>query len=355
MLAAPFDAAFKNGAESNRQTVLDFRKVWGLQGREFTRGILNEAKHHGDQEALQSLISLRSHLGKAMWAIFERPNLIRNAKILRDIDKLPNGAWLKYRDLPLRHGPVNSELEQSLQEALVVFFVETQLRGANCKVDCLLRDDESIFYAYSEDHPDTDLSFQTGVLTTQVVSPVFELIFKHNNTKRTLEIFIDDDRGIGPKLRSVFAHVVLGEEVDENEIDNARLYEPGRVLVPGFRFRHSSDLEIANVRVTKVRCVVQGEPWRRFTAEADDIENSHALEDFAVQLTEKLPQERLFVDQACINVLFQRRDDERKATNRQVWITYPNSLRLKRDELGDRIVEMLIQSEIERPESEGEP
>ena len=114
-------------------------------------------------------------------------------------------------------------------------------------------------------------------------------------------------------------------------------------------------LEIANVRVTKVRCVVQGEPWRRFTAEADDIENSHALEDFAVQLTEKLPQERLFVDQACINVLFQRRDDERKATNRQVWITYPNSLRLKRDELGDRIVEMLIQSEIERPESEDEP
>ncbi len=349
-------AALKaEGEQPYQQTLLDFHRVWKLQGREFTLGILNEVHFHGDGSAIQALTSLRSHLGKALWTVLERSDLIRNAKILRDIDKIPGGSWLKYGRLPLRPGAVSSEVEQAMQDALVDFFTKTEFRGANCKVDCLLRgEDESIFYTYSEDHPDVDLSFLGGNLTPQVIVPVFEVIFKHNNAKQTLEIYFEGDRSIAPKLRSLFARVVLSEVIGDDVNDCAPMYEPNRLIEPGFAFRHSADLGISDVRVTKLRYVVRGEPWRRFIAEADAIKNGDALNDFVAQLTSKLPKKRLFVDQACINVLFHGREGDRRAPSRTVWLTHPNSLRLKRDDLGDRIVEMLIQSGIERHEQDEE-
>jgi hypothetical protein len=149
------------GEKVYHNTVIEFRRLWNLQGLEFTQGVFNEARFHRDETALRTLQALKSHLAKALWTILERPALIKNAKILRDIDKLPNGAWLKYA---LRPGLVSTAVEQALQDALVDFFTQNQFRGSNCKVDCLLRDDENVFYAYSEDHPDSDLSFDGACL-----------------------------------------------------------------------------------------------------------------------------------------------------------------------------------------------
>ena len=79
------------------------------------------------------------------------------------------------------------------------------------------------------------------MLTSQIVVPVFEIIFKHNNAKRTLEIYLGGDRTIGPKLRVLFARAVLGEEIDEHINQDAPIYDTRRVVEPGFTFRHSAD------------------------------------------------------------------------------------------------------------------
>jgi hypothetical protein len=281
--------------------------------------------------------------------ILERPALIKNAKILRDIDKLPNGAWLKYAQMPLLSGAVSSAVEHSLQKALVEFFTENQFRGSNCKVDSLLRDDENVFYAYSEDHPDSDLSFQGGVLTSQIIVPVFEIIFKHNNANRTLEIYLSGDRSIGQKLRVLFARAVLGEEIDERIGDDALIYDTRRIFEPGFTFRYSDDLGIAGVRITKIRIVVAGAPWLRLTAEADASDDGESLDDVRRMLSAHFPNRPLFPDQLCLDVIFHPQAPDHQPSRRQVWITYPNSLRVKRDDVNDRISEMLLQSGIERP------
>ena len=335
------------GEEVYRSTVSEFRRLWKLKGLEFTHGVFNEARFHRDETALQTLQTLKSHLAQALWTILERPALIKNAKILRDIDKLPNGAWLKYAHMPLRPGAVSSVVEQALQDALVQFFTENQFRGSNCKVDCLLRDDENVFYAYSEDHPDSDLSFDGGVLTSQIVVPVFEIIFKYSNAKRTLEIYLGGDRTVGPKLRVLFARAVLGEEIDEHINEDAPIYDTRRVLEPGFSFRYSADLGIAGVRITKMRIVVEGTPWLRVTAEADTLDNEKSLHDVLAMLSAHFPNRPLFPDQLCLDVIFHPQGRDRRASHRQVWITYPNSLRVKRDDLSDRISEMLLQCGIE--------
>jgi hypothetical protein len=68
----------------------------------------------------------------------------------------------------------------------------------------------------------------------------------------------------------------------------------------------------------------------------------------------ELPKSRLVLDQVCIKVLFHKREGDRKAPSRTFYITSPDTIRLKKDDLGELIDQMLIQSEIERPAPDGE-
>ncbi len=43
------------------RVIAAFRRIWDLHGREFTKGILNEAQFHDDQAAYETLLAL-SHL-----------------------------------------------------------------------------------------------------------------------------------------------------------------------------------------------------------------------------------------------------------------------------------------------------
>lgn len=103
-----------------------------------------------------------------------------------------------------------------------------------------------------------------------------------------------------------------------------------------------------------MRFRISGEPWRRFTAEADNFRQRNALEAFVADLTLQLPKSRLVLDQVCINVVFHKREGDRKPPSRTFYITHPSSIRLKRDELGDKIEAMLLQSKIERRAAEPE-
>ncbi len=342
------------GSEPYQKIVTEFRELSDLAGPGFTRELLNEANFHDDGEALAALSAIRSHIGKAIWTLLERPGLIPNATILRNVEKLPPGAWIKRWGLPSRPGPVEPSVVQELQDALVTFFTKSQFRGQNCKIDCLRRGDEEIFFAYPEDHPDTELVWSGNELTPQIRNPVFEVIFKHNDKRHTLELYTEGDRTIAPKLHALFARVVLREEIAEEAGDETQFYDLSRILELGFEFQHSDELGIADVRVTKMRFVVEGEPWRRFVAEADNSEDRQALDAFVGALTTKLPKARLFLDQVYISVRFHRREGDRQAPSRTFYITYPNSIRLKKDDLGERIAEMLVQSGLERSREGGE-
>jgi len=336
------------GSKLCPKIVTEFRELSDLAGPGFTRGLMNEAKFHRDDEAYENLSKVKSHIGKALWAFLERPSFLPNAIILNSVDKLPPGAWIKRGTLPARPGPVDQTIVAALEDALVEFFTRTQFRGHNCKIDCLQQNGEEIFYAYSEDHPDTELVWSGNQLTPQLRSPVFSMIFRHNDNRRTLDIYVEDDRTIVPKLQKLFAIIVLGEDIAEQAGDKEPIYELSRMLEPGFEFQYADDLEIKNVRIKEMRFVVDGDPWRRFTAEADNLKDRQALDNFVATLTTKLPKARLFLDRVCINVTFHPSDGDRRTPSRTFYITYPNSIRLKKDPLGERIAEMLVQSGIER-------
>ena len=343
----------EEGDDIFRQTTLDFHAIWNLEGQGFTRGVLNEARFHSDDDAYDTLSAL-THLGKAFWTFLNRPDWVAKAKVLSDVDKLPVGAWIKRKGLPARAGSVDPSVVERLQDGIIAYFSETQHRGFNCKIDCLRRGDEEIFFAFAEDHPDMDLFWENGQLEPHVLTPPFKLIFKHNDRQKTLEIYIEDDRTIVPDLQQVFARTVIGDEIPRDAPVDEQIYRLDRILEPGFQFQHTPDLGIAEVRVTKMRYRIEGEPWRRLLAEADTLTSRNALEEFVTALTSKLPKSRLVLDQVCINVLFHKRQRDRRARSRTFFITAPHSLRLKQDDLGEKIVEMLVQSGVEETADDSE-
>lgn len=342
------------GDEMFSRLAAELRMIWDLHGQGFTRGVLNEASFHGDQAAYDTLSKL-THLGKAFWTTLERSAWVSTAKILSDVDKLPPGAWLKRGGLPQRGGRVHQSTIEQLQDALIEFFSKTEHRGFNCKIDCLQRGDEEIFFTYAEDHPDVDLFWLHGQLEPQILNPSFKLIFKHKDVQRTLEIYIEGNRSIVPDLQQIFSRTVIGDEIAREASADERIYDLDHLLEPGFQFQHSPILGIVDVRVTKMRFYFDGDPWRRFTAEADNFKKRDVLDEFVTDLTDRLPKSRLVLDQVCINVLFHKRDGDRKAPSRTFYITCPNSLRLKMDDLGEKIIEMLRQSGIERIRDDDEP
>jgi hypothetical protein len=227
-----------------RPALAQFRTIWDLHGSAFSRGILNEAEFHNDTTAHEVLKQL-SHLGKAFWAATERPAWTRTAKIISGVDKLPPGAWIKRAGLPARPGPVNAAMIEELETALVAFFTKQEQRGRNCKIDCVRQGDCEVFYANAEDYPDTQLNWKDGILTAQTTSPSFGLVFKHYDGDRMLDVYLDGDHLIVPDLQQIFARTVLGEEIERDMPVRQPIYDIGRVLKPGFQFRHSPELGMA--------------------------------------------------------------------------------------------------------------
>jgi hypothetical protein len=324
-----------------------FRSVGELEGRGFTQGLFNEAEHIGDTAAIEALKAQRSHLARAFWATLNRPQLIPNAKILAQVDALPSGAWLKRKSLPARGLPVDDTAAEELENALVSFFTKEQWRGENCKIDCLRRGDEEIFFAYAEDHPQTDVFWQGGSLTQQTLSPSFKLIFKHHDGLGTLDIYTDSDRDVIPKLQQLFAKAVIGDEIPLYPPPDEIIYDLPKLLEPGFQFQHSKDLGIHDVRVTKMRFRMVGAPWRRFLVEANTGKQPAALADLVGRLTSEFDSDELVLDQVWIKVHFVRGESDTRDRSPSFCITAPNSLRVQQNEFGDQIAEMLKQSGIE--------
>ena len=292
------------GSNAFERATVDFRAVWDLHGRGFTLGLLNEAKFRDDQQAISTLQKL-SHLDKAFWAVMERPAWAANAKILSDVDKLPAGAWIKRNGLPARPGPVERPMVDELEAALIDFFMTREFRGRNCKIEALRREEEEIFFTWAEDHPDSDLLWENGHLRPQTLSRSFTLVFKHRDRHRSLDIYLEGDRGLVPELQVIFSRTILGEELPEVDANEEEPYSIERILEPGFRFAFSPESGIADVRMTKMRFRVEGAPWRRFTAEADTARDRDALDTFVERLRSGLAKSSpLVLDQVCLQVTF---------------------------------------------------
>jgi hypothetical protein len=342
-------AAIKQLDQTAQDKILrDFDELDTLAGLGFTKALIHEASFHGeDRELHEQFDSLRSHLARAFWAFLHRKEKYwEGALVFHHVDKIPPSQWRKRR-VPPRPGPVDDSVVEELKNAIIGYFTEHEARGRKCEVRAYRRGEEEIFYAFPEDHKQTIEEFVEERLQPHSIQPPFEIIFKHDDRARTLEIHAEGDPTVVPKLQVAFATSVLQADINEDEEQDELIYEIRPLLSRDFVFRWSEELEIEAVSVKAMRITIEGAPWRRFTIEADPKDDRQAIYDLLDDVTVRLQATQLRLDQITLKVSFSKSPRERRASSRQVVITAPSSCRTKYDERGEQIHRMLVDSGVE--------
>lgn len=314
----------------------------------FVKAVLDEARFHKMDPDLPRLFdSMRSHLERAFWCYLNRREKYWDgAHVIWRVDKLTNtNQWITRFDLPQRPGPVDEGIVADLKQALIDHFAK-EARGRRCQVEAYRRDGEEIFYAYPEDYKKTVAEYVGDKLEPKTVQPTFEIVFRHVDAERRLDLHVEGDAAQAGALQVLFAKFVLKEEIEEG-YDAAR---PAYVLQPllsrHFAFTWPADLAIEQVAIKSLRFKVEEERWQRVTIEADPHGKHDAIYELLEKIIQGLPVDTLVVDQVTISVVFKKSAGDRRTPTRSATLTAPHTCRMVMDWRGEQIARMLEYSEI---------
>ena len=315
----------------------------------FVKAILDEARFHGiDTDLPEQFEGMRSHLERAFWTFLHRRDRYWNgANVIWRVDKVTGAnQWTSRPGLPQRPGPVDEGVVAELQQALIQHFSRHEARGRRCQIEAYRRDGEEIFYAFPEDYKKTVAQYVGDRLEPHTVQPAFEIIFRHVDSERRLDIHVEGD-SVSPNVLSViFASAVLKEEIDE-EYDEARpTYDLQALLSRHFEFKWPKGTGIRSVAVKALRIKVDDDKWQRVTIEADPTGRPKAVYDLLEKTMQPFPPSVLIVDQASLSVEFRRGTSDRRTPTRTVTMTSPHTCRMVIDSRGEQIMRMLESSGI---------
>ena len=89
-------------------------------------------------------------------------------------------------------------------------FRRKEARGEHCVMEQFRRGDKEYYFAYAQDHRQISLEYAGGCMTNRPHRPAFEIIFIHDDIRRTLSIWHQGRMERVQDLQVAFAGVVLG-------------------------------------------------------------------------------------------------------------------------------------------------
>ena len=321
----------------------------------FVRAILDEAKYHDDHAEIDGIFStMRNALQKALWIFLNRKDVYWDgANVIWRVDKITSrNRWQSRRDLPARPGRVDEAMVHELQRALIEHF-RKEGRGHRCKVEAYRRGGEELFYAYPEDYATTVVEYDGDDLAPRSVKPAFEIIFRHVDRDRQLDIHSEGQIVDIGELQVLFARAILDEDIDPEYELSPPVYDLDKLLASGFEFDWPEATSIHKVHVKAIRAVLATDTFQRITVEADPDDDERAAYNLLRSAALGAECDVETIDQIVLRVTFKKEPHERRARSRTVRITSPHTCHMDHDEWGERIHQMLQRSGIENSDPNG--
>ena len=334
--------------EARAQSEETFREIDALACEGGIKAILDDAEFWGKREELLAVVSALDSWHERSFTIFlDHPQYWKVATAFFHADTIGKRYWRKCKNLPAKPAKVEDANRVAALEAnLVHYFTTQEGRGKKCKVEVYRRGTLEYFFAYPEDHPRKPLMWKGRELKPQLETPAFEIIFVFDAEQGSLDIYIDGDRRIVPELQKIFAGIMLDFVLTGSDKD-ARIYDLEPLKSPDIQFHFSPESGILGVAVKKLRLSLQTRPVQRIILEATPTpENPRAVYDMLDKLEKSYPKAAMKVTQVGIVVTFAGKDGGRPTT-RSFDLGWPNSCSLARDEKGEIIRKMLVDSNLE--------
>ncbi len=292
----------------------DFRMINDLCSAAGVLSILDHATLW-QQDLGDRFASMKNAYERAFWTFLNEPHHFRVAGNFHEMDR--RGGWHRRAVGQAIEPLTDADTRNALQDRLRLIY-RRQGRGKYCHVDYYFRHfpDRHCFFAYPEDHADTDLGFdEKGRLQQRARRSAFEIIFVYRPDEGMLELHARGKRKEIMQLETAFCEVVLG--LDELPSDGYIPFDMRILKDPTFSFPTEAEDRVATVDIRQLRFDVVGVSNERITFSVSPRGSEpgalHQLIDRSIHKS-KLPLDELTVSQARIRFTFEPVNGERPKT-----------------------------------------
>ena len=284
----------------------------------------------------------------------DQPPLFDVARRFNKADHLPGRSWRKRSGVPpVEHaGSMDDEIAAKLEEgrkrledSLQSYYRLKEGRGFGCEVRHFERGEKLYWFAYLRDYDSVSLEWGDDGLDRRECKPVFEVIFVHSNTDRSLDIYVKGDKKTVADLQTLWARAVLGTEDLGTPPERGVEYELNILKTKrDFKFRPEDGLK--DVRVKSMRLSLIGDRKnRRIRLDANTRRDRNAVfglleqtfklpfdgqDEGAYRADKRLSLDLVNVTQAEFSFVFLA-DTRTGQETVPVRVSYPNSCSLKHE------------------------
>jgi hypothetical protein len=310
----------------------DFRMINDLCSTTGVLSILDQATLW-QQDLGDRFAEMKNAYERAFWTFLNEPHHFRIAGNFHEMDR--RGGWHRRAVGEALEPLTDADTRNALRDRLRLIY-RRQGRGKYCHVDYYFRrsPDRHCFFAYPEDHADTDLGFdERGRLQQRARRSAFEIIFVYRPHEGILELNARGKKNETMQLETAFCEIVLG--LDGLPIDGRAPYDMRVLKDSTFSFPTEPEDRVAAVDIRQLRFDVVGVSHERITfsvaPRGSEPGALHQLIDRAIHRS-KLPLHELTVSQARIRFTFEPVNCERPKTL-TFEVTHPDRCSLRDDPL----------------------
>ena len=344
----PLVAAFESLPEDTQARMHDeFVEITTLATPAGKVQILDEATFHGKQQRISAEFETLNGIFECVyWTFFERPDCWKGAVRFAESDG-KRRSWRTRVNMP-RLGRVATAADgRALAAAVTELFRQKESRGEHCVVEQFRRGDREYYFAYAQDHRQISLEYAGGHMTNRPHRPVFEIIFIHDDMRRTLSIWHHGRKERVQSLQVVFAQAVLGRVIPARSPRDFRVYDLRGFLDPDFSFRPSPQLGIKQAVVREMDVRVAGPSGCKLDIKLDASTPPHVLHGLLEALFQVIRGSLVQVTRVRLQVEFEPNRDGNALVPRTFDLRMPNSCTLQEDAAGILIRRMLEDHGIE--------
>ena len=193
--------------------------------------IIDEAIFHGKQERVAAEFETLNGIFECVYStFFKHPECWKGAVRFAESDGKRRRSWRMRANMPRLGRAATSADGRALAAAVTELFRQKEARGEHCVVEQFRRGDKEYYFAYAQDHRQISLEYAGGRMTNRPHRPAFEIIFIHDDIRRTLSIWHEGRKERVQDLQVAFAQARIAPRPPRR---SRRAAFPHRALVSG--------------------------------------------------------------------------------------------------------------------------
>jgi hypothetical protein len=334
-----------------------FQDIYRMANRSGFEAIIaasrsRQLKNLADDDLLQRLGRMASHLDRAFWTFLHRPQYWEFACLLADADAISTAAWEKHPRVPRVAPRIDDETLKTFARALGHYFHTMEGRGDRCDVKVCDRGDWCYVFCLLEQPSRADAEWKPEGLRRRTHKPAQPLTFMYSQAAGELDTYLRAKPRVVWDVTAIFAQHILGVRKLDPPPKGHGVYRLDGFKRRGTTFSYGPESGISAVAVRKLRLTPKFGPKRHIVLEANPTGRHEPVYDTLEKDLSWVSLDDFDVTQVELKVVFDRAGFRKKRTISPT-ITVPNRCSLGYDDLELIVRKMLIASGIELKEGTG--